>query len=384
MTHLVDYLISNVESSWSHVSDYEVIRENRKYSTGQAKQGTATSLMQPSPGSSGSPDVNPFVGSSGLGLVTNITKLAKNQSVETVVVNIGDTIFSLAQRLLGDAQRFIDLVILNNLTSPYIVSNVGSKPDGTIAWGETIQVPAAPTDSLVRPSGPPALTPSLSSAVTDTGTLYELIDRTFTQNGLSGWLPNQWIGYTLTLTHLGTEYSRVVIGNDEDHLQINIPWVLLPSVGDNYTLELIQFSAHRPVTPEVVAFGSDALLKFMPAAGAYASSTLADIVVNSSRDVVIARGLSNLIQAVNIRLHLEQGRLPLHPEFGVQIPIGRPWGDDLGLLYKFLVRGSMLSDPRIANVNNMQISLRSDQFTFSAYVQPIKVKNSQPISVTLP
>jgi hypothetical protein len=149
-------------------------------------------------------------------------------------------------------------------------------------------------------------------------------------------------------------------------------------------MELIQFSAHRPVTPEVKAFGSDVLLKFTPADRAFASSTIADIVVNSSRDVALVRGLSNLFQAVNIRIHVEQGRLPLHPEFGVQIPVGRPWGEDLGMLYKFLVRGSILSDPRIATVTNMKITLRRDQFSFSANIQPIKVKNSQSVSVTLP
>ncbi len=382
--HLGDFLKANVVASIRSAANMDVIRENRKYAIGQAKQGTATSILQPAPDSTGSPDVNPFMPSSGLGLVTDITRLAKTTAMRTVVVNRGDTIFSLAQRLLGDTRRFIDLVLLNNLQSPYVVSDSASKPSGTIAWGEFIQVPDAATGSLVTPLGPPALAPTLISTVSDTGTAYELIDTSFTENGLPGWLPNQWHGYTLTLTHLGADYTRVVVGNDKDHLSINIPWPVLPSVGDRYTLELVQFSAHRPVTPEVRAFGSDVLLQFVPAAGASASSTTCDVVLNAARDLSVIRGLSNMIQAITVRLHVEQGRLPLHPDFGVQIPVGRPWGTDLGLLYKFLVRSSLLNDPRVQKVANMQISMQRDQFSFSADVQPINVKNSQPVSATLP
>jgi hypothetical protein len=64
--------------------------------------------------------------------------------------------------------------------------------------------------------------------------------------------------------------------------------------------------------------------------------------------------------------------------------VGRPWGEDLGLLYKYLVRASMLRDPRVQKVTNMQISLQASTFSFKADVQPIKVKNLQPVSVTLP
>ncbi len=384
MQHLSDFLKANVIATIRNATNLDVVRENRKYATGQAKQGTATAVMQPTAGSTGSPDTNPFLNSSGLGLVTDVTKLAKSTSVRTVVVNSGDTIWSLAQRLLGDTRRFIDLVLLNNLQSPYIVASKTAKPSGTIAWGEIIQVPDFATGSLVTPLGPPQLAPTLSGTVSDTGTLYELIDTSFTENGLPGWIPNQWTGYTVTVTHLGVEYQRVVIGNDKDHLQINIAWPILLSVDDPYRLELIEFHAHRPVTPEVATFGSDVLLKFVPAVGNAASSTLCDVVINARRDLALARGLNNFIQAVNIRARVEQGRLPLHLDFGLQIPVGRPWSEDMGLLYKYQTRASMLRDPRVQKVTNMKISLQASTFTFTADVQPIKVKNLQPVSVTLP
>jgi hypothetical protein len=361
-----------------------VLQENRKYSTGQAKQGIATSVMQPTENSVGTPDVNPFLTSSGLGLVTNINELATTSAVQTVVVNQGDTIFSLALRLLGDTNRFIDLVLMNNLQSPYIVSNTAAKPSGTIAWGEFIQVPTVGSNSLVASTAPPALIPTVNSTVSDTGTAYELIDTVFTENGLPGWIPNQWHGYTVTLTHLGVDYQRVVIANTLDHLEINVAWPVLPSVGDAYTLRLIQFDANRPVTPEVKTFGSDVLLQFVSANGRASSSELADIVIGSTKDLSLARGLNNFIQAINIRVRVEQGRLPLNPGFGVQLPVGRPWNDDLGILYKFFLRDSILSDPRVQSVGDMQLALQRDQFSLNLSIQPVHVKNSQTVSATLP
>jgi len=382
---LSEYLRSDLKQVWSASTDWNVAQENRKYTTGQAKQGSAISVMQPAAGAVGSPDVNPFMLTSGLSLVTNIGQLSATSAAQTVVVNAGDTIWSLAQKHLGDVNRFIDLVLMNNLQSPYIVSDTARKPSNTIAWGEQILVPiVAGDDSLVSATPSPGLPPTLTSTVSDTGTAYELIDTIFTVNDLPGWIPNQWHGYTVTLTHLGVEYQRVVIGNDKDHLEINVPWPVLPSVGDEYTLELILFIGHRPVTPEVRVFGSDVLLQFLPAAGNSESSEVADLVVGSSRDLSLARGLNNFIQAINIRVRIEQGRLSLHPTFGVQLPVGRPWSDDLGILYKFFLRASILSDPRVQSVSNMQLSLLRDQFSLNASIQPVHVKNSQTVSVTLP
>lgn len=59
-----------------------------------------------------------------------------------VAVHFGDTMLKIAARELGDANRWPELVWINDLRSPYIVDYIEQKVDGTLAPGDTILVPA--------------------------------------------------------------------------------------------------------------------------------------------------------------------------------------------------------------------------------------------------
>ena len=64
--------------------------------------------------------------------------------VTEIPVRIGDTLPSLAQRVLGDGLRWRELVTLNNLKPPFLVSSLDPLdrlPD-TMLWGDWIKVPA--------------------------------------------------------------------------------------------------------------------------------------------------------------------------------------------------------------------------------------------------
>ena len=71
--------------------------------------------------------------------------------VTEIPVRIGDTLPSLAQRVLGDGLRWRELVTLNNLKPPFLVSSLDPLdrlPD-TVLWGDWIKVPAQAINASV-------------------------------------------------------------------------------------------------------------------------------------------------------------------------------------------------------------------------------------------
>lgn len=64
-------------------------------------------------------------------------------------------------------------------------------------------------------------------------------------------------------------------------------------------------------------------------------------------------------------------------------PIGRPFTDDVGVLYSFFVRRSLLSDPRVGKVRNVQLNLSGDVVTASAEIQPVDARSARPITIQI-
>lgn len=71
--------------------------------------------------------------------------------VTDMPVRIGDTLPSLAQRVLGDGLRWRELVALNNLKPPYLVSSLDplDRLPSTVLWGDWIKVPAQAINASV-------------------------------------------------------------------------------------------------------------------------------------------------------------------------------------------------------------------------------------------
>ncbi len=373
---LNDHLRAYVTTSESQ-SQQSIDRMNSAFKTGRLKTGSTTDLLTESSNSTGTPDVNPFIGRSGLQLVTNVKDLTSVRQMRAAVVYQGDTIQSLAMRLLNNVQRFVDLVLLNNLDPPYIVASSDEKPANTIAWGEYIQVPADAIGTTVDVLDA-GMAPTFSSTVTRTSIPVELVDETLT----TPWRDDQWIGYTVTLTKAGVDYVRVIVGNTANTLTVNFDWSPTPDEDDVYSIQMVTFDANRPLTPEAKAYGTDLLLKFTSSTGDNQNPS-ADLVLDSSGGLGRVRGLENLIQALMLRLRTEQKRHPFHPDFGAQIPIGQAWNDDTQFLYTFFIRKSMLSDPRVQAVRNARLGLQGDTVSFTADVQPINTRNTRQISTAV-
>lgn len=369
VTRLSDHMAVQVNRIVASQPQRDVRDTDQRFSQGRAKFGSTTDLMQEPVGGSGSPDANPFIGSSGLSLVTDVDGLASSMQYVTVCINHGEDIYSLARRVLGNVEKFSDIVLLNKLEFPFIVADVSSKPSNTLAWGEYALVPApVGATSVFTDSGSQA--PPTASGIVDTSALpNQLADST------ANWLPDQWVGYSVTIDTSGARQTLVCQTNTQNQLTLNNSWVITIMPGaTTYTIDYVQFDPRRPVTPETRAYGVDMLTVF-------GSDGRCDIALDATKDFAKVRGLDNLFQAITLRARCPLGEHSFHKSYGLIAPVGRPLTDDVGALYSFFIRRSLLSDPRVQKVRNVQFNLEGDVLIVSAEVQPVDTRTAQPITI---
>jgi hypothetical protein len=341
--------------------------------------GSASDLLKESSPSAG---INPFVGITGLEDVIDTTSLTGSNTYRAEVIQTDETIYDVAERLLGNVQRFIELVFLNGLNYPYIVPDPANKLPNTLAWGEYIKVPSNDTaDASASVSlGSTMTIPSFSGSVSATGTSSEVIDADKDEP----WAVNQWTGYTVTLLTGGgiVDATRLVVSNDADTLVINRPWTVSPAVDDTYKLMLDPFTLRKPSLPDELTFGRDILLKFNRKIGSNNPVT-AEWVLNSRGDLATVSGMENFIQAMSLLLYTERGRHPFHKTYGIAPSIGRPLDPGTGLLYSFFARQALLRDSRVASATKVQIEFEGGVFRFQAEVTPVKTSTANLIKVAI-
>lgn len=92
-----------------------------------------------------------------------------------------------------------------------------------------------------------------------------------------------------------------------------------------------------------------------------------DMQVNNKGDLTTVEGSENLIQAVIIKFETEQGEQPLHPNFGLQFPIGVKFTGSRSIIaYQIAAKTSILNDERIDQINNFKFSLAGNTVTVKA------------------
>ena len=296
-----------------------------------------------------------------------LKSLASN-SFSLVSVLPGETVWSMAARLYGDANKGYDIIATNNLSFPYISSSSVSKTPGTVAPGDTVVVPL-PGGSLTNalPSGSLDYTSSLpSESGMSVGSSSVDVSKSADTNP---WRPHQWIGYTVNiLDGTGVGQSRIIVDNDEDTLTVVSAWGINPSAD---SLFQIRYEGIVPALSGVQsdAYGTDILLA---ADGDYA--------ISSSGDIQTVSGMDNFRQALDIKLRTERGSLLLHVWFGLIMNIGSK-GSTMSLFAtRFNAERTILSDSRVAFIKNMVVSLVRDVYNLTAFVVPKGTNLAQPIT----
>ena len=368
---LADHMAVQVGLSAGSQPQRDVQDTDVRFSQGRMKQGATTDLMQEPPGSTGSPDANPFIGTSGLSLVTDPDALANGSQYTMVVINTGEDIYAFARRVLGDISRFIDLVLINRLEFPFIVADSTQKPPNTLAWGERALVPTTTsntTNTTIADGVDTSAVPSTSGVVSTSSLPSQLIDVN------AAWLTDQWVGYSTTVTTGSNTQTLIVISNTATQLTLNGNWTIsiTPTV-TTYVVAYNTFNPRRPLTADARAYGTDLLVVFD-------TDGRCDLVLGARSDLAAATGLDNLIQAITLRSRCPIGQHPFHKSYGLPAPVGRPAVDSTFVLYTFFIRRSLLADPRVGKVSNVQLSLVGDTWMLDADVQPVDSRLSRPIT----
>jgi len=365
---LTEGLVSHHLATYGSTPGQEFADENKKYTQPRAVQGVKSNFFQESD-VSGSPAVSPFIGTSGLSLVGDIEQMVAMSALRAEFVLTGETIFDVAQRVLGDARRFVELVIANQLRAPFIVSDKRNKPFGTIAWGEQIFVPS--TQDAVSLS---TAIPLDGSSATVSGSIVVALtdlDAVFANNDSikNPWRSDMWVGFTLEFTSgalLGQK--RIVVANDVNTLTVNRTYASSPAVGDAFELRLDMLPLRRPSTPETVAFGVDMLATF--------SQGLIDVVFGPRNQTQTVSGLENLEQAIALCLQTTRGSNKSNPEYGTSDIIGRPFEPNAAAMYVFYVRQSLLADPRISSIERSSVTYIGTALFFEFFARPVRTQQT--------
>jgi len=159
-----------------------------------------------------------------------------------------------------------------------------------------------------------------------------------------------------------------IVDNPLDH-----PGKNTKSAGD---LILIPLSSEEVVplvsTSELedLAYGKDLLVVHQRVFG---DTDGVELYSDTYGDLEISRGLTNLKQALLLRLMTGKGELILHPEYGSELPymLGVKGTEDNKIKIGLEVEGTIRQDFRVKDVSNVKISLFNRTCEIECTIHPI-------------
>ena len=129
------------------------------------------------------------------------------------------------------------------------------------------------------------------------------------------------------------------------------------------TASTVALSVSRTVNPDA---SSEALRPMMKRYGRdlrllEAGGELRDFTTTSGGDIDVVEGIDNVIQAIKIKFSTEVGELPTHPSFGAKYSVGTKLGMATVQEFALNTRRTFFQDPRIEEINSMEIFAVGDQ-----------------------
>jgi hypothetical protein len=280
----------------------------------------------------------------GLASTSNIQFNVPNSKI-IAPVPFGLTMEGIALRYLGDAQRWIEIATLNNLVEPYIDEEGFQLPLLSNAIGRQIIV--ASIDNLYIGQAVTLYGAGQTPSSRTIANIQELSLNTFliTLSGLAN-LGN----FTLT----SQAYLQVYLpGTVNSQQKIFIPSDL-PAPEDNSIIQP-QAATGDPLTSLSKV---DLLL-----------DQYGDIAVNNYGDFRLSYGITNIIQALKIKMATSAGTMLTHPDFGLGIGPGISAADVNAQRMYNQINTLIQADSRFSGVSSLQISLNGPQLNISMGVQ---------------
>lgn len=275
-------------------------------------------------------------------------------------VPFGLSVEGIAMRYLGDAQRWLEIATLNNLRSPYIDEN---------------------------------------------GFKYTLLSNASGRQITVGSEENLFVGQRIVIrSATQTQTARKILGID----RLSDVSFLLTLDGesnlDNFTtVDLAYLQAYLPGTvnsqqkifiPSEIAVSNDpriivpASTQSDPLVGLskvdWLLTDTGDLATNSYGDLRLSAGLTNLIQALKIKLGTQKGRVLLHPEFGLGIRAGQMSSDtDAKQVFDDLNK-LIGEDSRFQGLDSLQVILNGPTMTINMGVRLAGNNGVFPIAFDTP
>jgi len=295
-----------------------------------------------------------FVGN--LAAANGIEFNSSSRSKVLVPVPFGLNIEQVAQRYLGDRNRYIEIATLNNLRDPYIDQDGFQRLLLSNGQGRQITVSDA-TNLYVGQKV--VLRSRVVTAFTRNITAIETISEGTILLTFDG-VPNL-DSLLLVDTALIQAYLPGTV-NSQD--QIYIPTDLPSDPDDGIKLP------NGVLADSIVGLSKvDFLL-----------TDDMDVAINSYGEFRYAAGMTNLVQALKIKFSTERGSLMSHPEFGLGIKPGSMNSDlEIKELYK-QIDTMIKADSRFAGVGTMQIRLNGPALEISVLVRLRNLTGVIPIT----
>ena len=281
-----------------------------------------------------------------------------------------DTLQSIAERITGAVSNFKYLAIFNNIEPPYIVQDrdtINIKAHGTGKFmrdwiGSDIIIPAgtivfAPADEFThyirkyktlsdtQLTGNMTETEEIEIEAIDYGEKYNVVEYKIT--GIEGFDSYPELHFINTVPLLNAQYYRVLEPGE---------YLLIPkSLIKNYVSSLLT-PAQDFIDYSVL--GSDILLVDGDIIGTEDPNY-------KSSDIATVAGVLNIKQALTHKLMTAKGSLELHPDYGSLLPwlIGYYNGPDLPEMIRVETTRTLLTDPRVSEVNYVNVKQENNYIT---------------------
>lgn len=277
-----------------------------------------------------------------------------------VPVPFGLNIEQIAARYLQDPQRWLEIATLNNLRDPYIDEDGFQIPLLSNASGRQITL----------------------STITD---LY-IGQRVIVQSSTQQPSPRRILGIdrlsdtSFLVTLDGNPDLDNFVLADKAYLQAYLPGtvnsqqkVFIPSdlpVPDEPNIVVPQAAQSDPLT------GLSKVDLLLTDSG--------DLAVNNFGDFRIAYGMTNIIQALKIKIGTQAGKVLTHPEFGLNIKVGQ-MNSDFVIQDTFDNMNRLIQqDPRFEGINALEVNLNGPTLSLNMAVALAGIQGVFPVTFTLP
>jgi len=279
----------------------------------------------------------------GLADSSNIAFSLPNSKI-VVPVPYGLTVEGIALRYLNDAQRWLEIVTLNNLREPYIDETGFQKPllsngiDRQVVVGDSTNLYVGQVVTVKSSTALPTTRKILNIDILNESSVLITLDGTA---NMSNYLLSD-------LAYL----QAYLPGTTNSQQKIFIPSDLVAQPDDGVNIP--------------AAVSSDPLTGLSKVD--FLMTDDGDLATNNFGDFRLSAGLTNLIQAIKIKMQTKKGSLLLHPEFGLGINPGMSSSDFTTQDIYDTINKIIQDDPRFGGIEKLQIQLGKGALTINLSV----------------